>query len=117
MNRYNFSARAAHWSAGHWKTAVVGWIAFVAVAVAVGMSVGTHTLSMSDQSSGETARAEQILDRAGFKTPAAESVLVQSAALTFSDPAFRSTVQRVLTKLRPCAGSSPAHGRVRSDLA
>jgi RND superfamily putative drug exporter len=100
MNRYNFSARAAHWSAGHWKTAVVGWIAFVAVAVAVGMSVGTHTLSMSEQSSGETARAEQILDRAGFKTPAAESVLVQSAALTFSDPAFRSTVQRVLTKLR-----------------
>src|SRR6478672_40814 len=100
MHRYNFAARAARWSAGHWKTAVVGWIAFVAVAVTVGMSVGTHTLSMTEQSSGETARAEQILDKAGFKTPAAESVLVQSASLTVADPAFKSTVQRVLTKLR-----------------
>src|SRR4051794_973067 len=100
MHRYNFAARAARWSAGHWKTAVVGWIAFVAVAVAVGMSVGTHTLAMSEQSSGETSRAEQILDSAGFKTPAAESVLVQSAALTVAEPAFKSTVRRVLTKLR-----------------
>jgi RND superfamily putative drug exporter len=100
MNRHNFAARAAHWSAAHWKTAVVGWVAFVAVVIAVGMSVGTHTLSMSEQSSGETARAEQILDGAGFKTPAAESVLVQSASLTSAAPAFKTTVQKVLTKLR-----------------
>jgi RND superfamily putative drug exporter len=64
------------------------------------MSVGTHTLSLSEQASGETARAEQLLASAGFKTPAAESVLVKSAALTVADPAFKSTVQNVMTTLR-----------------
>jgi RND superfamily putative drug exporter len=100
MNRYNFAARAARWSAGHWKTAVGLWIALVAVAIGVGMTVGTHELSLSEQASGETARAEQILASAGFKTPAAESVLVQSPTRTAADPVFRSTVQTVVAKLR-----------------
>jgi uncharacterized membrane protein YdfJ with MMPL/SSD domain len=99
-NRYNFAARAARWSAAHWKTAVAVWIAFVAVAIGLGTTVGTHTLSISEQSSGETARAEQILTSAGFKTPASESVLVRSSTRTVADPAFRSTVQSVLGKLR-----------------
>ena len=33
MERYNFAARAARWSAEHWKTAVAAWVAFVAVAI------------------------------------------------------------------------------------
>src|SRR4051812_10220155 len=100
MNRYNLAARAARWSATHWKTAVAAWMAFVAVAIALGMTVGTHTLSVSEQSTGETAHAEQILASAGFKTPAAESVLVRSSTRTVADAAFRSTVQNVLTELR-----------------
>src|SRR3954447_20245030 len=100
MNRYNLAARAARWSATHWKTAVAAWMAFVAVAIALGMTVGTHTLSVSEQSTGETARAEQILASAGFKTPAAESVLVRSSTRTVADAAFHSTVQNVLTELR-----------------
>src|SRR3954452_3514854 len=99
-NRYNFAARAARWSAEHWKTAVAVWVAFVAVAIGLGMTVGSHELSVSEQSSGETARAEQILTNAGFKTPASESVLVRSSTRTVTDPAFRSTVQSVLAKLR-----------------
>jgi putative drug exporter of the RND superfamily len=98
--RYNFAARAARWSAAHWKTAVALWIALVAVAIGLGTTVGTHELSLSEQASGETAQAEQILASAGFKTPAAESVLVQSPTRTVDDPAFRSTVQTALAKLR-----------------
>jgi RND superfamily putative drug exporter len=99
-SRYNLAARAARWSAAHWKTAVALWIALVAVAIGLGTAVGTHELSLSEQSTGETARAEQILASAGFKTPAAESVLVRSSTRTVADPAFRSTVQAVLVKLR-----------------
>jgi RND superfamily putative drug exporter len=98
--RYNFAARAARWSAAHWKTAVGLWIALVAVAIGLGTTVGTHELSLSEQASGETAQAEQILASAGFKTPAAESVLVQAPTRTVDDPGFRSTVQTVLAKLR-----------------
>jgi len=100
MNSLNLAARAGRWSAAHWKTAVAVWIAFVAVAIGVGTSVGTHKLSMSEQSTGETARAEQILASAGFKTPASEAVLVRSHNRTVADPTFRATVQGVLAKLR-----------------
>jgi RND superfamily putative drug exporter len=100
MDRYNFAARAARWSAEHWKTAVAVWVAFVAVAIGLGTTVGSHKLSVSEQSTGETARAEQILASAGFKTPASESVLIRSPTRTVADPAFRSTVQSVLVKLR-----------------
>jgi uncharacterized membrane protein YdfJ with MMPL/SSD domain len=100
MQRYNFAARAARWSAAHWKTAVAVWVAFVVVAIALGTTVGTHKLSASEQGTGKTARAEQILASAGFRTPASESVLVRSSTRAVADPAFRSTVQSVLAKLR-----------------
>ena len=60
-------------------------------------------MSLSEQSTGETARAEQILASAGFKTPASEAVLVRSRTRTVVDPTFRATVQGVLAKLRTMA--------------
>jgi hypothetical protein len=77
VSSLNLAARAGRWSAAHWKTAVAVWIVFVAVAIGLGTAVGTHKLSSSEQSTGETARAEQILASAGFKTPASEAVLVR----------------------------------------
>jgi RND superfamily putative drug exporter len=70
------------------------------VAVVLGTTVGTHTLTASEQATGEAARAEQLLGTAGFHTPAAESVIVRSETRTATQPVFRSTVQRVLGKLR-----------------
>ena len=113
MQRYNFAARAARWSAAHWKTAVAGWMAFVVVAIGVGTTVGTHKLSASEQATGESAQAEQILASAGFKTPAAESVLVRSSTRTVADPAFRSTVQSALVKLRAMSTMKvPGEGQI-----
>src|SRR3954466_8453018 len=100
MGSRNLAARAGRWSAKNWKTAIALWVAFVAVSVALGTAVGTHTLSASEQATGEAARAEQLLGSAGFHTPAAESVIVRSDSRTVADPAFRSTVQSVLAKLR-----------------
>src|SRR4051794_17385931 len=100
METRNLASRAGRWSAAHWKTAVAVWVAFVAVAIGVGTALGTHKLSLSEQSTGETARAEQILASAGFKTPASEAVLVRSRTRTVADPTFRATVQGVLAKLR-----------------
>src|SRR5919108_245917 len=100
MSSTNLAARAGRWSAEHWKTATALWIVVVVVAIVVGRAVGTHKLSMAEQSTGETARAEQILAGAGFSTPANESVLVKSSTLIASDPAFRSAVQSVMARLR-----------------
>ncbi len=98
MGRQNLAARAGRWSAAHWKTATFGWIAFVAVAVAIGQVSGTVKLSDSEQSTGEAARAQAILQSAGFSQPAAENVLVQSRSLTVNDAAFRATVTRVVAQ-------------------
>jgi uncharacterized membrane protein YdfJ with MMPL/SSD domain len=100
MQRQNLAARAGRWSAAHWKTATALWILVVVLAVVIGKALGTHKLSDSEQSTGETARAESILASAGFKTPASESVLVQSGAKSVDDPEFKATVQSVLARLR-----------------
>jgi RND superfamily putative drug exporter len=96
----NLAARAGRWSAEHWKTATLGWVAFVVSAVALGQAVGIVNLTDSEQGTGETARAQAVLARAGFKTPAGESVLIKSTSLTADSPAFRSTVRAVTAKLR-----------------
>jgi uncharacterized membrane protein YdfJ with MMPL/SSD domain len=100
VEKQNLAARAGRWSAAHWKTATLLWLAFVIVAVVIGRAVGTHKLSDSEQGTGETARAQAILSKAGFKTPASESVLVQSATLRADAPAFRAVVADVAAALR-----------------
>src|SRR5438067_10793854 len=78
MTNYNLTARAARWSAAHWKTATFLWLVFVAAAVVVGTMSGKKSLSDVESSNGETARAESILAKAGFQGPAGAAVLVQS---------------------------------------
>ena len=108
----NLAARAGRWSAAHWKAATLGWVAFVVVAVVLGKAVGTVMLTDAEQSTGEAARAQAILEGAGFSQPAAENVLVQSRSLTVTDPAFRATIERVAAKLRQL----PEVQNVRSPL-
>src|ERR671918_2267 len=62
----NLAARMGRWSAGHWKTAVFGWLALVAVAFAVGDAVGTKNVAPNTAGPGESGRMDKILD-AGFK--------------------------------------------------
>jgi RND superfamily putative drug exporter len=100
QKRLNLAARAGRWSAGHWKTATLVWIAFVVVAVVIGRAAGTVKLTDAEQSTGETARAQAVLADAGFKTPASESVLVQSKTLVAGDPEFRAVVSDVTAALR-----------------
>ncbi|HEU5362630.1 MAG TPA: MMPL family transporter [Gaiellaceae bacterium] len=99
MPAQNLAGRAGRFSADHWKTAVFGWLALVVVAVVAGGAAGTVKQKDSDSATGETAKAVQILDRAGFQTPAGESVLVQSKTLTAADPAFRAVVADTIGRL------------------
>ena len=49
------------WSARHPKTAILGWLAFVIVALAIGSAVPTGEITDSDRMIGENAEAAQIL--------------------------------------------------------
>ena len=109
---HNIAARAGKWSAGHWKTAVSGWLAFCVVAIALGSVAGTKMLKEADTAAGETKTAEQMLNDAGFPSRATESVLVASRTQTLDDPAFRSTVTDVARTVE----GLPNVQRVRSPL-
>jgi uncharacterized membrane protein YdfJ with MMPL/SSD domain len=96
MERVNLAGRAGRWSAAHWKTATFGWIGVAILAVVVGTAAGSVLLTDSESASGESAKAEQILQDAGFNTPATESVLVQSKSETADSPAFSSAIATVV---------------------
>jgi hypothetical protein len=108
----NLAGRAGRWSAQHWKTALVGWLTLVAVAVVAGGAVGTIKQKDEDSATGETAKAVAILDQAGFRTPAGEAVLVQSRTATVTDPAFRAAIADVTRRL----ARQPNVARIESPL-
>jgi uncharacterized membrane protein YdfJ with MMPL/SSD domain len=95
MARRNIARAAGRWSAAHWKTATFGWLALVVASVLVGSLAGTHQLTDAEQSNGGTARAEQMLAKAGITSPARESVLVQATGLRVQAPAFQRTLHDV----------------------
>jgi RND superfamily putative drug exporter len=99
MHTDNFAGRAGRWSAGHWKLAAFGWLAFAVLAVVVGGMVGANPMKSWEIANGDSRRAEQMLDAGNFDIPARESVLVQSRTLTADDPAFAAAVGSVVLTL------------------
>ena len=70
---------------------------FVVVAFALGMA-GTKSIDPNTAGPRESGRMDRILD-AGFKRPAAESVLIQSRKLSTTDAAFTAAVGDVVARL------------------
>ncbi len=79
MQPSNLAARAGRWSAQHRKTAILGWIVFVVLAVVVGGRIGLNALDESASGSGESKRGDMMVEAAGFPQQAGEQVLVQGA--------------------------------------
>lgn len=91
----NLAARMGRWSASHKKTAIFGWLAFVAAAFVIGNVVGTKQLDPDKSGSGESGRVDSILAD-DFKQPAGDTILIQSSSTTADDPAFRAAVTDVM---------------------
>jgi len=95
----NLAARAGRWSARHRKTAIFGWLAFVILAVFIGGSVGTKTLSDSDYGIGESGRADKVVAN-HFPEKESESVLIQSQdGARNGEAQFREVVGSVVARL------------------
>ncbi len=76
----NMAARLGGWSARHRMIAISGWLLLVVAAVLIGGMVGQKQLSDAGQATGDSARAERIIEDAGIKNPASEMVLVHGSA-------------------------------------
>ncbi|MFF8726068.1 MMPL family transporter [Streptomyces sp. NPDC015171] len=92
------AARAGGWSARHRWAAVGIWVLFVVLAMGLGSAAGRVDVSEGDQLKGETHTAAQIIDDAGIKEPAAETVLIRSedSGVTATGGAFRAAVADVV---------------------
>ncbi len=117
----NLAARMGRWSAGHWKTAVFGWLAFVVVAAFLGMQIGTKSIDQNDANVGQSRAADRIINDAGFNLDKngenikvqGEMVLVQSKTLSAKDPAFKAVIKDVERTL----ARFPQVRELRSPLA
>ncbi len=110
-----FAARAGHWSAHHRKTAIGLWLVFVIGAVVAGQMAG---LVKADESSGigESAKAEQAIERGFPQDTVAESVIVQApAGGRVTDPRVPGRDRR---RRRPRVRAAASPGRaVPADAA
>ncbi|HET6696162.1 MAG TPA: MMPL family transporter [Gaiellaceae bacterium] len=97
-HRTNLAGRMGRWSAHNRKKAIFGWLAFVILAFAAGNVIGPTMIEDATSGVGESGRVDRIL-HAEFEQPAAESVLVQSDALTVDDPAFAAAVDDVVARV------------------
>jgi hypothetical protein len=98
VEKTNLAARTGRWSAAHWKTAFLGWFVLCLAVFIAGMALDVRVLSSTDTDSGESQRADRILER-DFPARAAESVLVQSRTQTLSNPRFRAAIEDVVHTL------------------
>src|SRR3954471_23442181 len=90
----NIAARMGRWSAGHKKTAIFGWLAFIAVAFMIGNAVGTKQLDPKKSGSGESGHVDSVLHDE-FKQDQGDQVLIQSTTRTVDDPSFRAAIADV----------------------
>src|SRR4051812_12487174 len=92
--RSNLPARMGRWSASHKKTAIFGWLAFIAVAFMIGNAIGTKKLDPKKSGTGESGHVEAVLAD-DFKQQQGDTVLIQSSNTTVDNPAFRAAINDV----------------------
>ena len=108
-SKRNLAASVGRWSAGHRKTAIFGWLAFVVVAFMLGGNVGTNTLTQQQSGVGDSGRAAKIVDGA-YPKAIHEAVLIQSTSLKTDAPQFRAAVADVTKRLQSTAGVTKISG-------
>jgi putative drug exporter of the RND superfamily len=104
--------RIAGWSAHHRKTAVIGWLLLVALAVVVSQAAGSKQLPSYDP--GQAGRAERVLNEPGVAQHAAENVLIQQRAGGSAGPEVRQATRQVVGAL---AALPNAAATIRSPLS
>jgi uncharacterized membrane protein YdfJ with MMPL/SSD domain len=102
----NLASRAARWSAGHRKTAIFGWLAFVVISfVLAGAVGGQKTIADEDYGNGSSKVADKAIANADFRDSAEEQVLVQGkGSVKATDPDFKAAVNDTVARLERAKG-------------
>jgi uncharacterized membrane protein YdfJ with MMPL/SSD domain len=104
QSNLNFAARIGRWSVQHRRKAILGWLAFVFVSMAIGFNlVPQKNLENGEGMPGESGKAGEVLKDA-YPDKAGEQVLVQSKTLKASDSQFTAAVADVSERLEDTKG-------------
>jgi RND superfamily putative drug exporter len=75
--RQGLAERLGRWGSEHRVKAILLWLALLLFAVGA-TGVGAKTLSSSGELTGESAKAERVLEQGGFERTAPEEILLQA---------------------------------------
>ena len=110
----NLAGRAGRWSSARWKRTTAAWFVLTFGAMALGSQIGLNKIGDSHTGSGETARAQALLDQAKLVAPADEIVLVQGRTpeQVYGQEAFTSAIASLVQTL----ARTPNVVNIRSPL-
>jgi uncharacterized membrane protein YdfJ with MMPL/SSD domain len=95
----NLAAVAGGWSAKHRRKAILGWLAFVVIAYAIGAVTGVQQLTDVQMGNGESKQATAVYQR-GFPYHSGEQVLIQGqGAVRIGSPAMTGAVNDLTRRL------------------
>ena len=95
----NLAASAGAWSARNRRTAIAGWLLFVAAAYAIGMLVGQRNLTDAQMGNGESGTATSVY-QAAFPYHTREEILVQGRGRTApSDESLSAAIDDLVARL------------------
>jgi len=103
-SNHNIAARIGRWSVQHRRKAILGWLAFVFISMAVGFNLMPQkNIDQMDAMPGESGKAGKILNDA-YPDKAGEQALIQSKSLKASDPQFKAAIADVSKRLKEAQG-------------
>jgi uncharacterized membrane protein YdfJ with MMPL/SSD domain len=103
MRAHLSPAAVGRWSARRPWLAIGAWLAFVVAAVAALALTGSNQLQSG--ATGESARAESLMNRHGAQSSQSEFVYLHSDTWRVSDPVFHAAITRVAASMRDALGA------------
>jgi RND superfamily putative drug exporter len=96
--------KAARWSAEHPWRAILGWIAFVAVAVGLAIAIPTHEATDADYRIGESGRADAMVAQAHLEQPDTENILITARSGSLDADRAEQAATAVVTGTKAAEG-------------
>ena len=112
-DRENPASRAARWSAAHRKAVILGWLAFVVVAFALGSAAGMVTLTQVETENGQSRLADETQARQFPRERSGEEVVIENPSGPLAGSDYRAAVADLVARL----SSAAAVAAIRSPLA